>query len=347
MLTSHHDFRLVSFGEDEVPPELYSEAERVFLESIGSTARTNTNEIAYWKDRYNREFSSFGDKLYIYGLLNNREVIGFALVFYFKSQRLTVIDHIAIKEPVRHFGSFFYFKNLIAQHLLEQGHQIDFAIAEIVTSTSGDPHPVEPQLLIQLLKQSGFKVAHIQYFTPSIREDEYQTTIESALMVHRNERGNEISAAKLMSLLNCLLSDLYLRWYAPHSLNLKGFRKQIETLRKFYGEQLSRNATVVLNGNWKQPHLPVPRVEHATTSLAANPVVQSVMLFVLTLGASVFLAGISYELGISILSVALVFGLSLFGLLTILAVWHKSAGQQADRVLKFLLSLLRRHKNIG
>src|SRR5580698_1936971 len=114
MLTSSQDFRLVSFGDDALPPDVYGRAERVYLDSIGPTARTNTNEIAYWKDRYNREFGSRGDKLYIYGLLNHEEVIGFALVFYFRYLNLVVVDHIAIKEPARHFGSFFYFKNLIA-----------------------------------------------------------------------------------------------------------------------------------------------------------------------------------------------------------------------------------------
>jgi hypothetical protein len=156
------------------------------------------------EDRYNQEFAARGDKPYVYGLLSRDEVIGFALVFYFKKHHLVVIAHIAIKEPARNFGSFFYFKTLIAQHLLEQGHEIDFAIAEIVTSKSGDPHPVEPQLLIQLLKQAGFKVAHIRYFTPSIREDEYGEPIEAALMILRNERGNRIASRKLLVLLDCI-----------------------------------------------------------------------------------------------------------------------------------------------
>ncbi len=90
MLTSEQKHRLVSFGEDEHPAALYGQAERIYLESIGATARTNTNEIAYWKDRYNREFASDGDKLFVFGFLENGDVIGFALVF--GSDQLTYHD---------------------------------------------------------------------------------------------------------------------------------------------------------------------------------------------------------------------------------------------------------------
>jgi hypothetical protein len=347
MLTSNQDFRLVSFGQDALSPEVYAQAERVYLDSIGSTARTNANEIAYWKDRYNREFWSRGDKLYIYGLLGHDEVIGFALVFFFKSQNLVVIDHIAIKEPARNFGSFFYFKSMIAQHLLEQGHQIDFAIAEIVTSTLGDPHPVEPQLLIQLLKQAGFKVAHLHYYTPSIREDEYSSRIDAALMIYRNERGSRIRSTKLMALLDCILNDLYLRWYKPHSLDLKAFRKQIKMLRETYMAELSVDDSVVLNGNWNEQHTQIPRKLGPGEKSKYDGVLQSSGLFFLLILASALLAWISYFFGINVLSVIFVFLTSLFGLLALLAVWRKEAATQVDKVQKVLLSFLRRDKDVG
>ena len=63
MLTSTHVFSLISFGQDAAPPETYAQVERIYLESIGLTARTETNEIAYWRDRYNRQFGATGDRL--------------------------------------------------------------------------------------------------------------------------------------------------------------------------------------------------------------------------------------------------------------------------------------------
>src|SRR5258706_5509050 len=99
MLTSTHRFRLVAFGQDVTAPALYAQAERVYIDSIGATAKTNTNEIAYWRDRYNKEFASAGGKLYVFWLLKVKEAIGFALVFYFKKHNLLVVDHLAIKEP--------------------------------------------------------------------------------------------------------------------------------------------------------------------------------------------------------------------------------------------------------
>src|SRR5262249_5799546 len=148
-------------------------AERVYIESIGATAKTNTNEIAYWRDRYNTQYGRFGDRLYVFGLLEDKQAIGFALVFYFKKRHLVVVDHIAISRDARHFGAFFYFKELIARYIADQGLQIDYVIAEIVTAKDGDPHPVEPKLLIELLKQRSFKIVKMRYSTPNIKEGAY------------------------------------------------------------------------------------------------------------------------------------------------------------------------------
>lgn len=134
MLTRDERYRLISFGEDDVAAAVYGQAERVFLESIGSTARTNSNEIAYWKDRYNEQFKANGDRLFIFGFQEDNELIGFALVFYFRRHSLVVVDHMAIKEPARHFGTFYTFKDMIADHLCALNLEIDYTIAEIVVS---------------------------------------------------------------------------------------------------------------------------------------------------------------------------------------------------------------------
>jgi hypothetical protein len=248
MLTASHTFSLVSFGQDTVQPGVYAQVERVYLETIGLTARTETNEIVYWRDRYNEEFQETGDRLYVYGLLRENEAIGFALVFYFAASKLVVVDHIAIKELERHFGAFFYFKQMIAQHIADQGHQVDYVLVEIVTSKEGDPHPIKPQLLIDLLKQREFKIVKMRYFTPSIKEGMFQRRIETALMLTRHDRGDRISSATLLSLLHCLLYELYLRWYTPHSKDVKGFKKQLDDLYATYKRELAKNEFIGLNG---------------------------------------------------------------------------------------------------
>ena len=347
MLTSDHKYRLASFGEDDLPATLYGQAERVYLESIGSTARTSTNEIAYWKDRYNRQFAAQGDKLFVFGLLESDEVIGFALVFYFDYHRLMVVDHIAIKEPARNFGSFFAFKNMIVEYFLNKNLQIDYVIAEIVTSKSGDPHPVDPQLLIQLLKQQGFKVAHLPYFTPSIKEDEYTSRIDAALMIYRNERSSKIGSAKLLSLIDCILFDLYVRWYTPHSRNIHAFRKQIRVLKKLYKDEVRGKDIVELNGNWIERHAQVAlSADSNATNESSGKIVTAVVLLVFLGVISALLATVSYYSGIGASGVILIFVSALFAFLTILAIWHKTASTQADKVLSLIVTLVRGHEKV-
>jgi hypothetical protein len=302
MLTSSHNFGLVSFGQDVVPAATYAQVEKVYIESMGLTARTNTNEIVYWRDRYNGLFEKSGDRLYVYGLLKEREVIGFALVFYFKSQNLLVVDHITITEPERHFGAFFYFKELIAQHIADEGLQVDYVLVEIVTSKEGDPHPVEPHLLIELLKQREFKVVKMPYYTPSIKEDDYQHKIDTILMIMRHDRGDRISAGRMLALLECLLFDLYLRWYTPHSKDLRGFRRQLNSLFAMYREELSTEEYGTLNGS-AHPNTTLPII--AKPSGLAHPpstVLTPVLLLVVLLPVSACLLALSYWLGASTLT---------------------------------------------
>jgi hypothetical protein len=339
MLTSDHKFRLLSFGEDSHDAADYARAERVYLDSMGVTARTDTNEIAYWKDRYNDEFSKEGDRLFIFGFLRDEEVIGFALVFYFLKHRMVVVDHIAIKEPARNFGSFFKFKEMIEDYM-RKSLQIDYFIAEIVTSKEGDPHPVDHQLLIQLLKQQGFKVAHIPYYTPSIKEDEYTSRIDAALMIHRKDRGNAISTNQLLSLLDCLLNDLYLRWYKPHSKNIRAFRRQLKELRDIYKKEASKEPTVILNGNWAQPHV------KASLSPKENLFTAVALVTYLTILA-ISLAGAAYYFKTGAMGMFELFTSVLFGLLVILAIWHKDASKQVDKVLKLISIIFRGHKKIS
>jgi hypothetical protein len=358
MLNSQLDYRLVSFGEDELSPDLFAQAERVYLDSIGTTARTSTNEIAFWKDRYNAKYAEAGDKLFVFGFESKSEMIGFALVFYYRAQSLVVVDHIAIKEPSRNFGAFFEFKKLMAQHILERGHQVDYVVAEIVTSQAGDPHPVEPQLLIQLLKQSGFHVAHLEYYTPSILEREYGFRIEAALMISRNDRAKSISSASLSALIDCILDDLYLRWY-QNSKSSKAFRSQIESLRTLYRSQLSKADFVELNGNWNERHVAVVakrrtvqrRSESGTIKNNVLPPAQGVpapsLLLLLLVVVCAALAGISYIFGLSVFGVIIIFFSALFALLSLLSIWYRQAGSQAKSVLALISKLLRGNKDVS
>jgi len=357
MLTSQYDFRLISFGEDEVSAEYYARAERVYLESIGAMARTKTNEIAYWRDRYNSQFAKRGDRLFVYGLELKSEVVGFALVFYFQAHSLVVFDHIAVKEASRQLGAFFEFKKLMAQDLLERNLQIDYVFAEIVTSKRGDPHPINSQLLIQLLKQSDFRVAHIEYYTPSIIEEEYGTKIETALLVRRNDHASQIGSRLLLSLIECVLDDLYIRWYTPHSKNIKAFKQQIEVLRSFYRDQLKNTEVVELNGNWKEAHVPVstakppvntrrkPTVKQPESEFRGLPATALIIFLVLLTSAA--LAGLSYESGFSAEKTLTFFIASLFALLVILGIWHRAAASQAKTVLRLLSKLLGHDKDVG
>jgi hypothetical protein len=217
MLTSSHNFGLVSFGQDAVPAATYAQVEKVYIESMGLTARTNTNEIVYWRDRYNM----------------------------------------------------------------------------------------------------------------------------------RHDRGDRISAGTMLALLECLLFDLYLRWYTPHSKDLKGFRRQLNSLFAMYREELSKDGYVTLNGS-VHPNTTLPIIAKPSGVARTTPstVLTPVLLLVVLLPVSASLLALSYWLGASTLSVLIVFLVALFACLVLLAVWHKPAGQQADKVLKLLATLLRKQKDI-
>jgi hypothetical protein len=346
MLTSRANFSLVSFGDERVNPTLYAQAERVYLESVGATAKTNTNEIAYWKDRYNAQFGKQGDRLFVFGLLADHDAIGFALVFYFKRHHLVVVDHIAIKDAARHFGAFFYFKEMMAQYIADQGLQVDYVLAEIVTGRDGDPHPIDAKLLIALLEQRGFKIVDMRYHTPSIKEELYTSRIETTLMLMRQDRGNQISSSELLALLECLLNELYMRWYSPHSKDLKGFRAQLDALLKVYRRDLKNVQFVRLNGEVSPEHtIPLLPKKPTPKSEGDGGIGRPVLLFVLVLLAAAFLAGISYLFGFSATLVMLL--AATLVCLLLLGVWYRNAGSQADRIGRLLYGLLRNHKDVG
>ncbi len=175
----------------------FIKALNIYSDEIPNNVRTDTNEIVYWFDRYNKMYE---DQLMIFALVYDNQVVGFTQAVYFKTVGFATIDYVAIKKEFReHFASFF---NLLIESILMNAQGINFLVTEI----DGENKPLE-----RLAKIKGFESLG-DYIQPPVSGME-DTEIMAKLLLKRI--GSNESYIEPNIVVKTLYFDHYLRWYKP------------------------------------------------------------------------------------------------------------------------------------
>lgn len=276
------------FTKKDVETLDYTKAVSIYSQTTGPSCKTDARQITYWASRYNNEFE---DKLLIYGLYKNKEVVGFLLAFYFEDESLLVVDHIAIQQDKRSSAIFMQFTELVKSHLFDLDININYVFAEIVDDQNGHPMLHSAHAFIRLLKWSKFKVAKIKYTIPSSEWDEPERVTKGTLMVYCLNGVKQIPKERFLILINTLLYKLYLRWYQPFlGRNYKQYVSHLDNIFESYKKCLQSNTGVILNGyltSEYNPPLEKEDIHHVNTHSKTLRLVVGSSIFIMLMLATV------------------------------------------------------------
>jgi hypothetical protein len=201
--------------------ELKSSADTDFAEAITLYARhmvpdlkTNTNEIAYWVDNYNK---AHDDHFHVFAFYVNNQLAGFCELVFLVRHGLVVIDYMVIDERFRGgLNVFFEFAQQIQQFIRARYPDYSHAVVEVAPfedETGGERSGVS---LLRLLKMSGFGVIDAPYIQPQLGLRKPQTELSGALMMFPKPLTGELPREAYLTIVEAIYIEHYLRWYSMH-----------------------------------------------------------------------------------------------------------------------------------
>lgn len=207
----------------------------IYSKFTPSNIKTDTNDISYWIDKYNKEFE---DEFFVFGLYSDEKVVGYIQLVYFKKESFITIDYITIDESYRKLHMFSTFIHLINSYFEQHNYNINFIVAEIEYDEKIKQPLENGKNLIRLLKQHGFGVVKAKYFQPQLGIYNIDSRTSAILMYHSQDEKRYISKEKYLMILKKLYYNHYCRWYKS-LLADKEYKEYEEDIDKIY-EKLSQ-----------------------------------------------------------------------------------------------------------
>src|SRR5437868_7979044 len=127
----------------------------IYSQNIDPLIRTDTREIIYWLDNYNKQFK---DQFYLVALYLNDLIIGYAQFAYFKEEKIVFIDYLAIEKNSRKNNTFYEFIEKIKEFFIDEEIEYNFIVTEVGYFRQTKEPTEVARNLIRLLKMTSFGV---------------------------------------------------------------------------------------------------------------------------------------------------------------------------------------------
>ncbi len=218
----------------------------IYSKNIEPFLRTDTREIIHWIDEYPLQHD---DTFIVFGLYLNSIIVGYAQLAYFKEERLIFVDYIVIEEEYRKNNTFYVFLDEIKEFLTNEKFEFDFVLAEIGGFDNKEPS-TPTKNLIRLLKMSQFGVIKTTYYHPRLGKINYESELQSILMMYSKGDLKFIKKDTYLLFLNTIYFKHYKRWYdaffddkerAEYSNSLINLLEKSKTI-------LKKKETIEVNG---------------------------------------------------------------------------------------------------
>jgi hypothetical protein len=182
----------------------------LYSQNIEPSLRTDSREIMYWTDRYNKKFE---DSFYILGFYLNGILIGFSELAYFSKEKILIVDYLVIDKPFRKNNTFYEFAHEIEEFLINKNIIIDFVVAEVGYFNEKLEPPEKSKYMIRLLKMAGFSVAKCDYYTPRLGIENFESEMKSVLMINSLNGTKKIKKETFLKIINAIYFKYNQRWY--------------------------------------------------------------------------------------------------------------------------------------
>ncbi len=248
MLTTQDRYSLQVFDRKSVKTAAFDKAIRIYCDTTDGRVKTDASQIVYWTERKQVDFSSRGDRVEVFGLLRDGEVIGFALSFHIPAQGLFVVDHMAITPPARSMTAFECFCDLIEGHIERSGIYVDYYVAEVSTDLNDIDPLMNSETIVRLLQIKGFRVVDCEYLTPSADRKPPYRAVKAKLLLHSTSAGF-IASTKLHDIIEAMHNGLYTNWYKPFAEDFEKYGRHLRDIRDVVDAACGNKEHVPLYGH--------------------------------------------------------------------------------------------------
>ncbi len=221
---------------------------QIYTKNIQPIQRTDTNEILFWLDHYNKKFE--GDKLYLFGFYSNNTLIGFTQFVYFCSHNILFFDYIVIDELHRKNNTFYELLEFIKCFLEDEGISYNYIIGEVGYLINKLEPNNESKSLIRLLKMAGFGVLKSLYYQPMLGKINTESQLPCILMVYTKSAIKELKKETFLSFIDTIYFRHYYRWYHDFfdSKEQADYMNNLNSLKHFILKSLEKKITIEING---------------------------------------------------------------------------------------------------
>lgn len=229
-------------------------AMNIYLNDIDPKIYTNSNDIAYWLENY-QKFRP--DELFILGLYINNRIVGFAQFVYLAEEKLIFVDYMAIKSDHRGNNSFYEFVAQIKEFLEKNNIHYAYIVIEYPYMNHGSNEPSdESKRFIRLLKLLDFGVIKAAYFQPAHGLANQESFMRSTLMIYSKKELKEIKRETYLNIVRAMLYKHYYRWYEPIERDIMAYKKHLDGIFEKISADVNKNAVIKING-YKREEPPV------------------------------------------------------------------------------------------
>lgn len=221
------------------------EAIYIYSSYIDYELKTNSQEILYWIDNYDKKFEN--QSLYCLGFEFNGKIIGYTEFVHLRDKDLIIVDYLIIEKKFRSLDMVATFIALIHDFINIKQLRYSFIVTEIGWLSEKEAPATRSQALVKLLKMNGFKVVKAPFFQPSLNVKLPNHKEKSILMIFTNNETNQLSQQQFFDIVYDIYFRHYLLWYSYDSQNITEYKNQLEEL---YEEVKSKAPKVVkINGS--------------------------------------------------------------------------------------------------
>lgn len=188
-----------------------TEALKLYSKNIEAAYRTDTREILYWIDRFNKESK---DSFYIFGFYLNNALIGFAEAAHFWSERMVILDYLIIETEYLGNNTFYEFLEKIRMYLANADVQFDYITVEVGYLNEFTELPAPSRQWVRLLKMVNFGVVKCNYYIPRLGDTNFESEMKGILMINTGTEEKLIRKETYLKFVNAIYFKYYLRWYS-------------------------------------------------------------------------------------------------------------------------------------
>jgi hypothetical protein len=225
----------------------FAKALKLYSDNIEPEYRTDTNEIIYWVDKFEKRF---GDSFYVLGLYLNGALIGYTQMAYFKEEKFVEMDYLVIEKTHRKNNAFSEFVNQIADFLSEENIVFDYIICEVGCYFENREPTEDSKTLIRLLKMSHFGVIKCAYYIPRLGKKNYESQMRAILMIYASGELKQIKKETYLMIIKALLYNYYQRWYYDffNTSEKKEYQTVLDNVFEKIKKDIENRKTIEING---------------------------------------------------------------------------------------------------